>query len=269
MTRTQFYYKNHRGVTELRSIEPISLQYVASPHLEYGYAPGWFLHGLDFTERDGVARTGEGRSFSLDHIQMEGFKYGTKGGAAAFHLMLQPGFAPVERAIPEVVLNSETGNEPVNSHGGLAQAVYWTLHVNGELIESESARFPWSTDPAKRELNTRIDKAPTEIKMLFNNLSKAFGTPNPPVEDYKYTSDENASDSLAYLIEAGNHAFERSGIAENFREPGEFGDGATVAVEQDINRGARRTDHRFDPKVTAAKAGVDLGGNPLPVDEPK
>lgn len=90
MTRTQFYYKNHRGVTELRSIEPISLQYVASPHLEYGYAPGWFLHGLDFTERDGVARKGEPRSFALTNIQMEGFKHGTKGGAAAFRLMLVP-----------------------------------------------------------------------------------------------------------------------------------------------------------------------------------
>lgn len=95
MTRTQFFYKNHRGVTELRIIEPISLDYVASPHDIYGYGPGWFLHGKDFTERDGVARTGEGRSFALTNIQMEGFKYGTKGGAAAFRMILQPGFAPM------------------------------------------------------------------------------------------------------------------------------------------------------------------------------
>ena len=217
MNRTQFYYKNHRGQVELRTIEPVSLQYVASPHLEYGYAPGWFLHGLDFTERDGVARDGsQGRSFSLDHIQMEGFKYGTKGGAAAFHLMLQSGFTPVERAVPEVVLNSETGNEPVSSHGGLAQAVYWTLRVNGELIESESARWAWDTRREQRELNTRIDKAPSEIKLLFDNLCKAFGTPNPPVEDYRY---EPVLDAQPRHSEFVNH-----------RDPGEFGEGVTIRV---------------------------------------
>lgn len=186
MTLTQFFYKNHRGAIELRTIEPISLDYVASPNAQYGYGPGWFLHGKDYTERDGVPRNGERRSFALDHIQLDGtFKHGTKAGAPAFRLVLG-GIMSIEKPPVEIVLNSETGGDPVNSHGGLAQAVYWKLLVNGDLIESESARFRWDTDPAKRELNTRIDKAPTTIKTLFDRLCAAVGTPNPPVEAYQY-----------------------------------------------------------------------------------
>lgn len=230
MTRTQFYYKNHRGVTELRTIEPISLQYVASPHLEYGYAPGWFLHGLDFTERDGVAREGQARSFSLDHIQMEGFAYGTKGGAAAFQVLLD-GIVPKKpKAI--VQLNSETGGEPVNSHGGLAQSVRWELFVAGELIWVESARFAWKTDFADRNANTLLAAAPPQIKDLYMKLSAALDAPDEV--------NEHATDALAYAM-------------TNFREPDEFGEGARVGKP-------------FSMEAIARKAGVDLGGNPLPVD---
>ncbi len=85
MAKTEFYYKNHRGVTELRTVDVISLEYVATPHLEYGYGPGWFLRCKDFSRgRDGS----EQRSFALNNIQMEGFKYDTKGGVQAFVLPL-------------------------------------------------------------------------------------------------------------------------------------------------------------------------------------
>lgn len=86
--RTQFYYKNHRGEVELRTVEVISLDYVAVPNLTYGYGPGWFLHCRDYTLRDGKPRTGEARSFALDHIWMREFKQGTLGVAPAFRLIL-------------------------------------------------------------------------------------------------------------------------------------------------------------------------------------
>jgi hypothetical protein len=70
VTRIQFHYKNHRGQVELRIIELLSLDYVPMPHHEYGYGPGWFLHGKDYTVRDGVERMGEPRSFALSNIQM-------------------------------------------------------------------------------------------------------------------------------------------------------------------------------------------------------
>lgn len=73
MRRIQFWYKNHDNKTELRTIELLSLDYVPMPHPEYGYGPGWFLHGKDYTVRDGIERQGEPRSFALDRIQMKGY----------------------------------------------------------------------------------------------------------------------------------------------------------------------------------------------------
>lgn len=90
MRRIQFYYKNHRGVTELRTIELLSLDYVPMPHAEYGYGPGWFLHGKDYTVRDGIERQGEPRSFALDHIQMKDYYAPPQGQiGTAFRLDLK------------------------------------------------------------------------------------------------------------------------------------------------------------------------------------
>jgi hypothetical protein len=73
MRRIQFNYRNHRGKVELRTIELLALHYESQPNPEYGYAPGWFLYGNDYTVRDGVEREGIPRSFALTHIQMDGF----------------------------------------------------------------------------------------------------------------------------------------------------------------------------------------------------
>jgi len=87
--RINFHYKNHRGVTELRTIELLSLDYVPMPHIEYGYGPGWFLHGKDYTVRDGIERQGEPRSFALDHIQMKEYYAPPQGQiGSAFRLDL-------------------------------------------------------------------------------------------------------------------------------------------------------------------------------------
>lgn len=82
--KTQFHYKNHHGQVELRTVDVISLDYVASPHLDYGYGPGWFLHCLDYSR----GRNGDPRSFALSNIQMNEFKHGTKGGVPAFRIFL-------------------------------------------------------------------------------------------------------------------------------------------------------------------------------------
>lgn len=67
MTRLTFTYKNHRNEIAPRTIEVTSLDYVPLPNNDYGYGPGWFLTGYDFTgERQGQ----EVRSFALCNIQM-------------------------------------------------------------------------------------------------------------------------------------------------------------------------------------------------------
>lgn len=88
---TEFYYKNHRGEVELRTVEPICLDYIPTPHLEYGYGPGWFLHAKDYTVRNGEGRNGEPRSFALANIQMTTFdtNAGTKLGHTAFRILLK------------------------------------------------------------------------------------------------------------------------------------------------------------------------------------
>lgn len=74
-------------MVEERTVEPISLDYVASPHLDYGYAPGWFLHCRDFSR----GRQGVLRSFALAHIQMDTFDFNGAGklGHSAFRLVLE------------------------------------------------------------------------------------------------------------------------------------------------------------------------------------
>jgi hypothetical protein len=73
MRRIQFNYRNHKGHIELRTIELLSLDYEGRPNPQYGYGPGFFLKGRDFTVRDGVERDGIVRSFALTNIQMDGF----------------------------------------------------------------------------------------------------------------------------------------------------------------------------------------------------
>lgn len=166
-------------------------------------------------------------------VKVGGARYNYMDGNKLLTLVGELGrlLAPfVDKPPVNIVLNSETGGDPVNSHGGLAQAVYWELLVNDELIQSESARHRWSTDPKQRELNTRIDKAPPDIKMLFDRLCEAVGTPNPPVEAYRY---------------------------ENVRQPGEFGEGATVRSYED-----QGTAH--DPHAGAHEV---QGRQAAPVDE--
>ena len=58
-----FTYKNHRGEVEVRSVEPIALEYIPAPPLEY--EPGWFLRCKDFSR----GREGDIRSFALKNIQ--------------------------------------------------------------------------------------------------------------------------------------------------------------------------------------------------------
>lgn len=83
MGKIQFTYRNHRNEVAVRTVEVVSLDYVAEPHLEFGYGPGFFLHCRDYTDgREGLAR-----SFALHNIQMEGFAIG-KGVAPAWRLML-------------------------------------------------------------------------------------------------------------------------------------------------------------------------------------
>lgn len=61
-----FTYKNHRSEVEERTIVPTSLDYNTRPNPEYGYGPGWFLTGKDYSRgRDGVIR-----SFALSNIQL-------------------------------------------------------------------------------------------------------------------------------------------------------------------------------------------------------
>lgn len=81
-----FVYKNHRGEVEERTVVPIALEFIPSPHLEYGYSPGWFLKCRDYSR----GRKGDIRSFSLSHIQMTGFNTEAAGqlGQTAFSLPL-------------------------------------------------------------------------------------------------------------------------------------------------------------------------------------
>ncbi len=60
-TIVTFEYRNHRGVTETRTVEVESLEFVFRPNEEYGYNPGWFLNGIC---QDRKAR----RSFALTNI---------------------------------------------------------------------------------------------------------------------------------------------------------------------------------------------------------
>lgn len=90
MRRIQFWYKNHHNKTELRTIEVLSLDFVPMPHPDYGYGPGWFLHGKDFTVRDGIERQGEPRSFALSNIVMRDYYAPPQGTiGSAFRLDLK------------------------------------------------------------------------------------------------------------------------------------------------------------------------------------
>lgn len=59
MITVSFAYNNHRGVTEARTIDVYSLDFLTKPG--FGYQPGWFLTGRCH------ARNAT-RSFALSHI---------------------------------------------------------------------------------------------------------------------------------------------------------------------------------------------------------
>lgn len=59
--QTSFFYKNHRGQVEERTIDVDSIEWLSNP--DYGYQPGWFISGID---HDSDAR----RSFALVNIQL-------------------------------------------------------------------------------------------------------------------------------------------------------------------------------------------------------
>lgn len=61
----KFEYRNHRGVTELRTVTPDRIVYDADPERQYGYAPGWFLVGYCHD------RKGE-RKFAFTHMGAPG-----------------------------------------------------------------------------------------------------------------------------------------------------------------------------------------------------
>lgn len=70
--RTTFVYRNHRGEVAERTVEIVSLDYIARPRNDYRHSPGWFLTCRDFTGN----RQGDIRTFELNSIQMpeEDFK---------------------------------------------------------------------------------------------------------------------------------------------------------------------------------------------------
>lgn len=59
MITISFYYKNHRGSIEERTIDVESLDWLSAP--DYDYQPGWFITGRCH-DRDAI------RSFALTHI---------------------------------------------------------------------------------------------------------------------------------------------------------------------------------------------------------
>lgn len=59
MITVSFAYNNHRGVTEARTVDVYSLDFLIKPG--FGYQPGWFLHGFCH-DRKAM------RSFALSHI---------------------------------------------------------------------------------------------------------------------------------------------------------------------------------------------------------
>lgn len=61
MQTISFFYKNHRGVVEERTIDVDSIEWLANP--AHGYQPSWFISGRC---HDHDAR----RSFALASIQL-------------------------------------------------------------------------------------------------------------------------------------------------------------------------------------------------------
>lgn len=63
--RVQFKYYNHKGEIEERDVDIVTLAYDPSFHPEWGYQPGWFINGFDYSRgRDGT----QYRSFSLERV---------------------------------------------------------------------------------------------------------------------------------------------------------------------------------------------------------
>jgi len=63
--RIKFRYKNHKGHTEERDVDVVSLHFDFTSHPEYGYQPGWCIAGWDYSRgRDGR----DYRSFHLHNI---------------------------------------------------------------------------------------------------------------------------------------------------------------------------------------------------------
>lgn len=63
--RIQFKYKNHEGKIEDRDVDIVKLGFDMMNHTDYGYQPGWFMAGHDFSRgRNGKVY----RSFYFSHI---------------------------------------------------------------------------------------------------------------------------------------------------------------------------------------------------------
>lgn len=63
--RIQFEYKNHRGQIEVRDVDVITLAFDFISHPNFGYQPGWFIGGWDYSR----GRTGNVyRSFMLNNV---------------------------------------------------------------------------------------------------------------------------------------------------------------------------------------------------------
>lgn len=63
--RVKFNYKNHEGKIEERDVDVAQLGFDFKNHSDYGYQPGWYVGGLDYSRgRDGSLY----RNFYLTNI---------------------------------------------------------------------------------------------------------------------------------------------------------------------------------------------------------
>ncbi|UPT53359.1 hypothetical protein [Synechococcus phage Ssp-JY38] len=68
----------------------------------------------------------------------------------------------------QLTIKRVLGSTPVNTHGGLARAVYWTLELNGVAISEENNRYLWSDDTSK------IPDAPSSLAHLKTRIQEGL-----------------------------------------------------------------------------------------------